>query len=167
VKDEHVNFRGAGRGGGCDAGRGGGHGGGRLGRRGDGSVKVVIFSIVIFQRWNPRPEHACPHACHKVTRKGRRRCTTRAKPSLRSFNLEAGNLEPQDAQGWSRARPARPTRTVSSSSRQALFERSKPIVGAAGPGTVFDTSHARFGVGGTRSAAQRHGKVLLRTHRRG
>jgi len=63
------------------------------------------------------------------------RCTTRAKPNLRRFNLEVGSLlEPQDAQGWFRENPVRPTRTVSSSSRQALLERrSKPFVGAAGP----------------------------------
>jgi len=65
-----------------------------------------------------------------------RRCTTRAKPSLRSFNLKIGNLEPQDAQVWSRARPTRPARTVSSSSRQAPYERLKPAVGAAGPVAV-------------------------------
>jgi len=54
-----------------------------------------------------------------------RRYTTRAKPNLLSFNLEVGNLEPQDTQGWSRAHPARPARTVSSSSRQAPFELLK------------------------------------------
>ena len=40
-----------------------------------------------------------------------------------------------------------------------LFE---PVVDAAGPGTVFETSSARFGVGGARSAARRHGEVFLR-----
>ena len=56
------------------------------------------------------------------------RCTTRAKPNFRSFYLEVGNLEPQDAQVLSRAHPVRPTRTFFSSSRQALFERSKPLL---------------------------------------
>ena len=41
-----------------------------------------------------------------------------------------------DAQGWSRAHPARPARTASSSSHQAPFERLKPAVGAAGPVAV-------------------------------
>ena len=41
-------------------------------------------------------------------------CTTRAKPHLRSFNLQVGNIEHQDAQVWSRAHLLRSTRTVSS-----------------------------------------------------
>ena len=53
------------------------------------------------------------------------RCMTRTKPNLRSFYLEVGNLDPQNAQGWSR-----PTRTFLSSC-QALFERAKPLIGAA------------------------------------
>ena len=36
------------------------------------------------------------------------RCTSRAKPHFRSFNLMVGNVEHQDAQVWSRARPMRP-----------------------------------------------------------
>ena len=96
-----------------------------------------------------------------------RRCTTSAKPDLRSLNLEVGNVEPQDVQGWSRAHPARLTRMVSSSSREAPFERSKPVVGAADPGRIFEASSARFSVGGARSAARRHGEVVLRARRRG
>jgi len=41
------------------------------------------------------------------------RCTTRAKPHFRSFNLKVGNLEHQDTQVWFRAHPFRPTRTAS------------------------------------------------------
>ena len=36
-----------------------------------------------------------------------------------------------------------------------------------GPRGVLETSSARFGVGGARSAAQRHGEVFLHAHRRG
>ena len=50
---------------------------------------------------------------------------------------------------------------ASLSSRQALFERSKPFVGAAGPVAVSDTSSARIGVGGARSSPWCHGSVLL------
>jgi len=56
----------------------------------------------------------------------------------------------------------RPTRTASLSTRQALFERSKPFVSAAGPVAVFETSFARVGVGGARFAARRHGEVFRR-----
>jgi len=39
---------------------------------GDGSVKVFVLSIVIFQRWNPRPTHAYrPHAFPWATREER------------------------------------------------------------------------------------------------
>ena len=51
--------------------------------------------------------------------------------------------EPQGGLGWSRAHPMRPTRTVSASSRPALFERPNPFVGAEGPVAVFKTSPAR------------------------
>ena len=77
------------------------------------------------------------------------RCTTRAKPHLRSFNLKVGNREHQDAQVWSQAHPLRPKRTIFSL-----------------PGRVLETSSARFGVGGARSAARRHGGVLLHARRR-
>jgi len=39
---------------------------------------------------------------------------------LCSFNLKVGSLEHQDAQVWSRAHPLRPTRTVSSRSREGF-----------------------------------------------
>jgi len=101
----------------------------------DGSVKVIIELIVIFRRrgfflstrWSRAAEaRILPE-----------RFMTRAKSNLRSFNLEVGNLEPQNAQGWSRAHPARTKRTVSSTSRQALFERLKPVVGAGGFHDIF------------------------------
>ena len=53
------------------------------------------------------------------------------------------------------------------SPRQAPFERSKQILGAAGPGTILETSSARFGIGGARSGARRHGELFLRMRRRG
>jgi len=57
-------------------------------------------------------------------------------------------------------------RTGSSSSRQAPLKRPKPAVGAAGPVEVFEASSTRFGAGGARSAARRHGEVSLRTRLR-
>jgi len=94
-----------------------------LGSAKNGSVKVLIVKVLFFP-------------IVKARAKPLRRCTTRAKQNLWSFNLELGNLEPQDAQGWSRAHPARPTRTASSLPRQAPFERLKPAVGAVGPVAV-------------------------------
>ena len=89
----------------------------------NGSVEVFIMKVFILP-------------IVKAKAKPLRCCTTRAKPNPRSFNPEVGNLEPQDAQGWSRAHPVRPAQTVSSSSRQAPFERLIPAVGAAGPVAV-------------------------------
>ena len=60
----------------------------------------------IFAAWVERS--AAPAHAWAEPRTLPERCTTRAKPSLRSFNLEVGDLETQDAQGWSRAHPARP-----------------------------------------------------------
>jgi len=51
--------------------------------------------------------------------------------------------------------------------KRSLNGRLKPLLGAAGPGTVFDVSFARFGVAGARSTAQHHGEVLLCARRRG
>jgi len=56
---------------------------------------------------------------------------------------------------------------ASLSPRLALFERSKLVVRATGPVAVFEASSARFGVGGARSSARRHGEVFLGARRRG
>jgi len=67
----------------------------------DEGVKAVILPIAIF-RWrdffkNLNPQWSRPAEPRALPG----RCTTRAKPSLWPFNLEVGNLAPQNAQGRS------------------------------------------------------------------
>ena len=57
-----------------------------LGDAKNGSVTVFIVKVLVL-------------SIVKARAKPLRRCTTRAKPNLRSFNFKVGNLEPQDAQG--------------------------------------------------------------------
>ena len=63
-----------------------------LGAAKNGSVKVLIVKVLVL-------------SIVKARAKPLRRCTTTAKPNLWSFNLEVGNLDPQDAEGWSRVDP--------------------------------------------------------------
>jgi len=125
----------------------------------DRGLEVLIFPMAIF-RWRVFFSTRLPRTLPE-------RCTTKAKLSPQSVSLEVGILESQDAQGWPRAHSLRPTRTASSSSSQAPFERSKLVVGAACPGAVFETSYARFGDGGVRPATRLHGEVFLHTRRCG
>ena len=76
------------------------------------------------------------------------RCTTRAKPHFRSFNLKVGSLEHQGAQVRSRAPPLRPLVLQA----QGRFSRHHPralVSGARGlqPGVTARSSSARVGVG--------------------
>ena len=80
------------------------------------------------------------------------RCTTRAKPHLRSFDLKVGSLEHQDAS----LVPSAPFETHAN----GFFISSMSAAGVAGPS-------ARFGVGGARSSVRRHGEVLFRARRGG
>jgi len=89
------------------------------------------------------------------------RCTARAKHHLRSLKLKVGSLEHQDVQVWSRAHPLRPTRTVSSRSREcfrdflrALWRRGREVCSPA----------SRQGILRTRRGA--HGEVFFGASRR-
>ena len=78
---------------------------------------------------------------------------------VRSFNLELGNLEPQDAQGWSRAHPARPARTVVEDVAENVARLRGP--GGARPPSRATTAAAAVFVqlalkSGRNSAAQWH-----------
>ena len=80
---------------------------------------------------------------------------------LCSFILKVGSLEHQDAQVWSRAHPLRPTRTVSSRSREgfrdilrALWRRGREVCSPA----------SRLGIFRTRRGA--HGEVFFGASRR-